>query len=306
MRTDAAASAGEALPHSGALPLVTIGMPVFNGGSMLRRALDSLVAQDYPALEICIHDNCSTDSTEAICREFVARDPRVKYRRNETNIGAMGNFKQALGAATGPYFMWAAHDDFWSPDYVRRLAAALQKNPDAVLAAGTASFLALDGAPMGTSCAPDGKEEPCRRLYAAHATHWLYGLFLRERLVELSDTLWVHNPWGGDMVWLVHLTTANDVAGDDAAIKYTTVKPSGFRPKSPRDVVAWQLWYGWTLLRQVLASPLPAGRKLKVVYATFRYWRWMVTLEGRKKAFSTWSAALRDTVLFRGGGKPAS
>ena len=71
------------------LPLVSIGVPVYNGENYLRQALESITNQTYRNLEILIADNASTDGTEAICREFAARDERIRYHRHPTNLGAL-------------------------------------------------------------------------------------------------------------------------------------------------------------------------------------------------------------------------
>lgn len=93
------------------LPLVSIGVPVFNGEQGLAQALDSLLAQDYANLEIIISDNASTDSTPLICRKYAQQDTRVKYYRSEENLGSIWNFNRVFELSTGKYFMWAAHDD---------------------------------------------------------------------------------------------------------------------------------------------------------------------------------------------------
>ncbi|MBK7769817.1 MAG: glycosyltransferase [bacterium] len=82
---------------AGSEPLVSLGLPVYNGENYLRQALESLVAQTWQGgrfeqLEIVISDNASTDGTAAICREFAARDPRVRYFRQGKNIGAGPNY----------------------------------------------------------------------------------------------------------------------------------------------------------------------------------------------------------------------
>ena len=69
-------------------PRVFIGLPVYNGARFLAAALDSLLAQSYRDFTLLISDNASTDETPQICAEFVARDPRVRYVRQPTNIGA--------------------------------------------------------------------------------------------------------------------------------------------------------------------------------------------------------------------------
>ena len=59
-------------------PLVSIGMPIYNGADFLRCALESLLAQDYDNFELIISDNHSTDSTREICLDYLARDNRIR------------------------------------------------------------------------------------------------------------------------------------------------------------------------------------------------------------------------------------
>jgi glycosyltransferase involved in cell wall biosynthesis len=109
--------------------LVSIGLPVYNGEADLPRALHSLTTQTHRNLEIIISDNASTDATPDICRHFAARDPRIRYRRQAQNIGGAANFEYVLRQATGPFFMWAACDDWWASDFVRANLLCLLQNP---------------------------------------------------------------------------------------------------------------------------------------------------------------------------------
>ncbi|ADR19064.1 glycosyltransferase family 2 protein [Calditerrivibrio nitroreducens] len=99
-------------------PKVSIGMPVYNGAEFIRSALDSLLAQTFTDFELIISDNASTDETEAICREYAAKDKRIRYIRQRENLGATANFKYVLDEAVGEYFMWAAHDDTWNSRFL--------------------------------------------------------------------------------------------------------------------------------------------------------------------------------------------
>jgi glycosyltransferase involved in cell wall biosynthesis len=98
------------------VPKVSIGMPVYNGEPFIREALDSLLAQTFTDFELIISDNASTDGTEAICREYAAKDDRIRYVRQPENRGALANFQFVLDEAVGEYFMWAAADDIRAPD----------------------------------------------------------------------------------------------------------------------------------------------------------------------------------------------
>jgi glycosyltransferase involved in cell wall biosynthesis len=88
-------------------PRLSIGMPVFNGEKYLKEALDSILAQTYSDFELLISDNASTDRTEQICREYAAKDRRIRYYRNEKNIGAPKNFNRVFELSSGKYFRWA-------------------------------------------------------------------------------------------------------------------------------------------------------------------------------------------------------
>jgi glycosyltransferase involved in cell wall biosynthesis len=102
-------------------PQVSIGMPVYNGAKFIREALDSLLAQTFTDFELIISDNASTDGTEAICREYAAKDVRVRYVRQAQNRGAIANFQYVLDEAVGGYFMWAAADDVWGLSWIETL-----------------------------------------------------------------------------------------------------------------------------------------------------------------------------------------
>lgn len=128
-----------------AIPRVTIGLPVYNVEAYLREAIDSVLGQTYSDLELVICDNASTDTTEQICREYVASDPRVHYHRNERNLGAAYNFGRVLELGRGEYFRWKGGDDVCAPHLVERCVEALDRNPGAILAYPKAAFIDASG-----------------------------------------------------------------------------------------------------------------------------------------------------------------
>ncbi|MEP6492883.1 MAG: glycosyltransferase family 2 protein [bacterium] len=115
-------------------PLVSIGLPVYNGGKLLLPCLDSLVRQTYGNIEFIISDNASTDGTKAVCEAYAARDPRIRFVTTEKNRGAAWNHRQVLELARGEYFKWCGADDAIAPRFVEACVAALTARPDAVLA----------------------------------------------------------------------------------------------------------------------------------------------------------------------------
>ena len=114
-------------------PLVSIGLPVFNGEKSLAQALDALLDQDYSNLEVIISDNGSTDRTSEICEEFLLKDSRIKYYRSSKNLGSNWNFNRVFELSSGKYFMWAAHDDLRELSFVRVCVEKLEQFPQAVL-----------------------------------------------------------------------------------------------------------------------------------------------------------------------------
>jgi len=101
--------------------LVSVGIPTYNRPEGLRRTLTCIAAQTYANLEIIVSDNCSpTPETEQVAREFMVRDARIRFYRQPEPLGVSGNFRFVLKQAGGEFFMWAADDDEWDPDFVRQ------------------------------------------------------------------------------------------------------------------------------------------------------------------------------------------
>lgn len=156
--------------HSPA-PLLSIGVPVFNGAAHLREALDSLLAQDVGDLELVISDNASTDATLEICQEYAARDSRVRYHRNETNIGLAHNYNRTFELSRGRFFMWGSDDDVWDPRFAGLCIQRLKQAPEAVLCSSDVTFIAHDG-----SSVADRSFEPLD----------MRGMSVRERMHDVT------------------------------------------------------------------------------------------------------------------------
>jgi len=115
--------------------LVTVGIPTFNRPEGLRTTLEAICSQTYKNLEILVSDNCSTDpEVGKVLAEFSVSDPRVRIYRHDSGIAAVFNFFYLLDRASGKYFMWAADDDWWHPDFVEVCVNLLTKSPGASVA----------------------------------------------------------------------------------------------------------------------------------------------------------------------------
>ena len=115
-------------------PRVSIGLPVYNGETFLRAAIDSILNQTFTDLELVISDNASSDATPRICQEYVGRDSRVRYFRNPANIGGSPNHNLVFELSRGELFAWAGHDDIRAPTSIAQLVEELDNHPEASVA----------------------------------------------------------------------------------------------------------------------------------------------------------------------------
>ena len=131
-------------------PRVSIGLPVFNGEKYLEEALNSILAQTYQDFELIISDNASTDRTQQICLSYAAKDSRIRYYRNERNLGASKNFNRVLELSSGEYFKWAAHDDILAPEFLEKCMSVLDQDPSIVLCYSKTASIDERGDLVGT------------------------------------------------------------------------------------------------------------------------------------------------------------
>jgi len=214
-------------------PLVSIGLPVYNGEPYLRLALDTLLNQDYPHFELIISDNASTDHTAEICREYQSRDPRIRYVRQAENIGSHWNGDFVFQQSSGEYFMWASHDDYWESSYIRKCLELLRRHPRAVLC-------------CTDICIVDGDGRPCQdyqnidtmgmtRVQRIHEVisrfGWLamYGLMRPEAVRKVQPGTGV---FGDDPVRLVRLLMLGDFVNLKERLFYYRI----VRQKSPAEL----------------------------------------------------------------------
>ena len=196
--------------ESAELPLVGLGMPVYNGERFLAQAISSILEQNYRNFELVICDNASTDGTEKICRDAVAADSRVSYHRNAENIGAYPNFNRTFELTRGKYFKWAAHDDVLDPDYLKACVQALEARPETVVCQSQLDFIDESNSKLGV-CSTDLEEaesdKPHVRFAAAalkpHDVYDIMGMFRRDAMEKSILLISFH---GADRALIAQLT----------------------------------------------------------------------------------------------------
>ena len=178
-------------------PLVTIGMPVYNGEKFLRQALDSLLAQDYENFELIISDNASTDRTADICQEYVAKDKRISFFQNSENFGITYNFVRVMNLASGKYLMYAGDHDLWHPTLISKAVAVLESDPEVVLCYSRTQRIDMQGnfLFLGPSCYDTrGMTPAARYIYMINNINGgeaYYGVFRLEPFKRIKrEAIW--------------------------------------------------------------------------------------------------------------------
>ncbi len=227
-------------------PVISIGMPVFNGAAHLAQALESLLAQSFTDFEIILSDNCSTDATPQIVAEYAARDPRIRAIRQPENIGGLPNFRFVLEAASGAFFMWAAYDDWHDPNYLAALHGALAADAGMQMAVPRIVRMRMDGTIAGITEMPLMRDlSRARRIIAMlslSAGGMFYGLYRKEAIKAAYDRAERDFPyvWAADHLTMLPFFINDRAVGVPQTSFYN--RETGLSEGRYRPQTAAQLW----------------------------------------------------------------
>lgn len=98
--------------------LISVAMTTFNGEKYLTEQINSILAQSYSNFELIICDDCSTDRTQSILKEYEIKDSRVKLHFNKKNLGFKKNFEQTIYLCSGEFIAFADQDDVWTENHL--------------------------------------------------------------------------------------------------------------------------------------------------------------------------------------------
>jgi glycosyltransferase involved in cell wall biosynthesis len=234
-------------------PKVTVGLPVFNGENYLREAIESVLSQSYTDFELIVRDNASNDGTAAICLEAAQRDSRVRYLRNESNIGAGPNFNGLVELARGEYFKWLAHDDLMAPGFLAACVETLESDRSAVLACPRVRFVDLKGTLLEEYVSPhrtDASDRVARFSDMLKGGHRCFEVFGVIRLADLKRTRLLGNYNNGDGVLLSHLALLGRFAIIAESLFYSRQHPQSSMyvfgvtdPKARPDHEGYANWF---------------------------------------------------------------
>lgn len=210
-------------------PLVSIGVPVRNGGDTLKTVLEGISNQTYQNIEIIISDNQSTDQTEKICAEYLKNDKRIRYVRHDVFLSALDNFKFVASIASSEYFMWAAHDDLRAENYVEVLVKGLEENPKSSLVFSDLIIFsdyktAMPARPLNYPFDSSSLSLPSKiKKYSAFGCYHIYGLIRRKYLLNYP---WLNIDYGPDTPLLLYLVTCGDFTYIPGTSFYYYVPPT--------------------------------------------------------------------------------
>lgn len=130
----------------GQLP-VSIVLTTFNRAGSLGPTVRSILGQSYTDFELIISDDCSTDDTSRVANQFARRDPRIRYRRNETNLGMPRNLNAGIRASYGWYVANVHDGDVFEPEMIAEWVRALDRCPEAAFVFNAYRVRSLEGVP---------------------------------------------------------------------------------------------------------------------------------------------------------------
>lgn len=113
-------------------PLVSVCMTAYNHEAYLRQAVESVLAQQTAfGVELVLGEDCSTDSTASICREYASKYPgRVRMVGGESNVGWRANYRRTFDACRGKYVAYCDGDDWWcDPLKLQRQVDLMEADP---------------------------------------------------------------------------------------------------------------------------------------------------------------------------------
>jgi teichuronic acid biosynthesis glycosyltransferase TuaG len=108
--------------------LVSIVMPTYNCADFIDIALDSVISQTYRNWEVIVVDDCSTDNTARVVKDYMRKDSRIKYHKLEKNSGAAVARNTAVKLAQGKYIAFLDSDDVWFAEKLTKQISFMEEN----------------------------------------------------------------------------------------------------------------------------------------------------------------------------------
>jgi hypothetical protein len=240
---------------------ITTIIPTFRRPELLRRAMLSVLEQDYPSFRLCVYDNASADGTADVVAELARNDSRVRYHCHERNIGGLANFQYGFARIDTPYFSFLSDDDYLLPGFYRAAAAGLDAAPDALFWAGLTLRVDSQGGFFdarldswdreGVFVPPDG----VLRLLRGDAPCLAGTMFKRQVIDEIG--LFDEEVCGpADLDYMIRAAARRPYIVSKTPVAAFTMNPESFSETAPLS----SFWPGWQkMIRNVEAIDTLSG-----------------------------------------------
>lgn len=218
-------------------PLVSVIMPVYNGESTIRQAIDSVFAQDIP-LELLVIDDGSTDKTQEILCDYMQQD-NFRCLRNSHNLGAAGSRNRGVKEARGQYVAFLDADDWWENGKLK-LQLDILTHTGAILCSTGRELMNFDGTSTGKYI-PVNKTVSYKDLLKHNSINCSSVLLPRDIALEFPME---HDDSHEDyLTWLRILRKYGSAAGiDRPLLKYRMSKSSKSGDKKKSAVMTYKVY----------------------------------------------------------------
>lgn len=194
------------MPHK-----IDIIIPCFNYAHFLDDCLMAVTGQTRGDFAVLLMDNASTDNTAQVAERWMARDPRIRYHRNENNIGAVGNMQRGYELTSAEYVVILPADDLWEPEFLASTCDALDQHERCAYAyTGWGSCQHPDD-PMGKmTTVPHMQEGPVEDMAFLTMQNYIplsFGVFRRSLCDKVGGVYPRFLPMLGDLFLWMRLST---------------------------------------------------------------------------------------------------
>ena len=251
--------------------LISVGIFTYNRPEGLKNTLEYITNQTYKNLEIIISDNCSPDSqVEKIAKEYAEKDNRIKYFKQNKNIGPVCNCKFVLQEASGEYFMWAADDDEWHPEFIE-ICMSKVTNKESVFTGFKSLYRGNQRTEIFKMPDLSNKISLHRRIINflnAHSDILIYSLHHRESILYFLKTKWDFDKVGYYIILKLLINngfiTITDKIYFTDGIEGTEYKCKPFKPKKGR-LLEYRPYLFVSINLILWSKRLKANEKLSII-----------------------------------------
>ena len=138
---------------------VSIILPTYNGERYIAKAIESIICQSYENWELIIINDCSSDLTPQIVRDYAEKDARIKVFDNEHNLKLPASLNKGFNLSTGDYLTWTSDDNLFKEEAIERMVSILEQNKDIGFVFSKMDYIDEDGKNIGSTVNVDSADE---------------------------------------------------------------------------------------------------------------------------------------------------